>query len=644
MKNYDVISFDIFDTLLSRRLAKPQDVFSLMESFLSTQKKWVNWPELVDNFTVLRVKAEETARCNKVNRFGGEPEILIHDIYAELRNMLQFSENEEDELIDIELMIEKLVLFKTKKADSVFKEAIASGAKIIIISDMYWPSNILKEMLLNCGYSISDDIAVFSSGEEGVSKHTGELYKLVRDKLKIPNNKSWLHFGDNQHSDIDKAKENNINTSLADWSCNDYSNIDHWLTKDVVGVSICKFLELPQAKDFYNSDSPLESIGFKYFGPLLLGYISWFVKLAKDKSIEKLIFLARDAHLIQKLYKKYFQNSYPFKQEYMYVSRATAYKIGITDWPMHRIWSFFGGKNKKSIAKILSLFNLKEESYLSELKEVGFPSSSYIPNDDEFQRVHWLINKLYEKILKSSSAYRNEYIDYFSSMISDSDKIAFIDVGWAGNIQTVLARALSSEWVNKEICGFYLSTFDNALLNKSEFNNMMGWLVNDGKPENAMQTLLSGGVELLELAMADNTGSTKDYMKDSSGCIVPIREDVTDAERAYLSSAIKIQDGITQFFEYISPLIKSLPVSCFNSIFLADNFMRLILAPSKVEIETLADITHSEAAGDNDGRLSLAKKLKLKDRLFKTNTYYDELNKSYWKQSFLIRNRRAFWK
>ena len=52
MKNYDVISFDIFDTLLSRRLAKPQDVFSLMESFLSTQKKWVNWPDLVDNFTV----------------------------------------------------------------------------------------------------------------------------------------------------------------------------------------------------------------------------------------------------------------------------------------------------------------------------------------------------------------------------------------------------------------------------------------------------------------------------------------------------------------------------------------------------------------------------------------------------------------
>jgi len=306
MKNYDVISFDIFDTLLSRRLAKPQDVFSLMESFLSTQKKWVNWPDLVDNFTVLRVKAEETARYNKVTRFGGEPEILIHDVYAELRNMLHFSENEEDELIDIELMIEKLVLFKTKRADLIFKEAIASGAKIIIISDMYWPSNILKEMLLNCGYSISDDIAVFSSGEEGVSKHTGELYKLVRDKLKIPNNKSWLHFGDNQHSDIDKAKENNINTSLADWSCNDYSNIDHWLTKDVVGVSICKFLELPQAKDFYNSDSPLESIGFKYFGPLLLGYISWFVKLAKDKSIEKLIFLARDAHLIQKLYKKYF--------------------------------------------------------------------------------------------------------------------------------------------------------------------------------------------------------------------------------------------------------------------------------------------------------------------------------------------------
>ena len=39
MKNYDVISFDIFDTLLSRRLAKPQDVFSLMESFFVNTEK-----------------------------------------------------------------------------------------------------------------------------------------------------------------------------------------------------------------------------------------------------------------------------------------------------------------------------------------------------------------------------------------------------------------------------------------------------------------------------------------------------------------------------------------------------------------------------------------------------------------------------
>jgi hypothetical protein len=644
INKYDVISFDIFDTLLSRRLAKPQDVFSLMESYLSSISEWVKYPDLIDNFTMLRVRAEAQARKNKVEMCGGEPEILIHHIYDEIRKVIGFTLVEQKELINIELMIEKSILFKPKKVSKLFHDAVNSGAMVVIISDMYLTSDMLKDLLNNCGYNINEKIRVFSSGDEGVSKHSGKLYELVREKLNIDSNVKWLHIGDNSHADISSAKIHGIKAHLADWSANNYTPIPHWLAKDIVGKSICNFTQLPQAKEFYNSSSVLESIGFKYFGPLLLGYISWFVQLAKDKNIEKLIFLARDAHLIQKLYKKYFSKVYPFEQDYMYVSRATAYKLGITDWPMHRIWSFFSGKNKKSIAKILALFNLKEYEYISELKEIGFTDSSYIPSESEFQKIHWLVNRLYVKILRSSSTYREEYISYFKNMTSGITNIAFIDVGWAGNIQTVLARALSNDWINKEISGFYLATFDNAVLNKSMYNIMEGWLVNDGKPEHIMKTLLSGGVELLELAMADNTGSTKDYQKDSHGNIIPIRESITESEKIYLSSAKQIQDGIYQFFDYISPLVSYLPVSCFTSIFLADNFMNLILSPTKDEISALADITHSEAAGDNNSRLSLAKKIHLKDRLFRTNKYYEELNQSYWKQSFLIRNRRAFWK
>ncbi len=37
-KKYKTVSFDIFDTLVSRRIYRPRDLFSLMQSTLATEK------------------------------------------------------------------------------------------------------------------------------------------------------------------------------------------------------------------------------------------------------------------------------------------------------------------------------------------------------------------------------------------------------------------------------------------------------------------------------------------------------------------------------------------------------------------------------------------------------------------------------
>lgn len=643
-KSFDVISFDIFDTLISRRVAKPKDVFTLVESFLSYQDEWLGYSELVNNFTQFRMKAESLARDYKVQTLGGEPEILISDIYKHLLLILpDLSEEQAKRLIDIEVAFEKAVLFKSTVANELFNQAVDSGARVAIISDMYLPANTLRELLENCGYNLNG-IQVFSSGEEGVSKHSGELFPLVKQQLGIKDNSKWLHIGDNEHSDIRSAQKFGIQTLLANWSMNNYIDSGHWLVKDLIGCSIRDFMSLPQSSTFYNKDNVLEKIGFSVFGPLLLGYIAWFINMAKIKELDKLVFLARDAHLIQKLYLKYFQEKYPFKQEYMYISRATAYKMGITDWPMQRIWSFFGGKNRKSIRQILNLFNLKENDYLSDIQEVGFPNAEYKPSEDESQKVHWLINKLFSKILRNSRAYRKEYISYFNSVFDDSTRIGIVDIGWAGNIQSVMVRAISEKWIDKDIFGLYLATFDNARANQSIYNHMNGWLTNNGHPEDRVRVLLSGGVELLELAMADNTGSTKGYRKDSSNNVIPVREDVSDDEKSYLDKASQLQYGITQFFNYMSPLIEKLPLESLSSIFLADPFIHLILDPKYEEIEALADVTHSEAAGDNSTRLELAKNIDFLSKLSKGKNFSTGLENSYWKEAFRRRNRRMFWK
>lgn len=54
IKNYDIVSFDIFDTLLKRNVKEPTDVFSYME------KKYQ-----INGFREKRIEAEKAARKKK---------------------------------------------------------------------------------------------------------------------------------------------------------------------------------------------------------------------------------------------------------------------------------------------------------------------------------------------------------------------------------------------------------------------------------------------------------------------------------------------------------------------------------------------------------------------------------------------------
>lgn len=640
--NYDFVSFDIFDTLLSRKIARPKDLFSMIQANLSYDNKYVAWPDLVDNFSVIREKAEEKARKNKVELYGGEPEILISDIYDQVRERVPaLPSHIIDILIALEIEMEKAVLFKSSAAETIFDQARAAGCKIIVISDMYLPSKVLRELLENSGYKDLDDVAIFSSGEEGVSKHSGKLYPRVREKLGLTG-KRWLHIGDNKHSDIEMAKCHSIDGLHADWSQYDGGVSRHWQIKDVIGESINLSVTNIQAKQFF-ADDPLTEIGFKIFGPLMLGYTSWIYATAKKLNVEKLLFLARDAHLIRDIFLNFYNKDRQFDYQYVYLSRASTYKMGMTDWPMHRIWHLFGGKNRKSIKSILSVIGLNAENHLSDIHDVGFPDENYVPSHHERDRVHWLINKLFTHALLQNKKCRDEFSDYFREAVGDYKSVALVDIGWMGNIQSVFSRALGDIWADKKISGLYLATFEGAKDNKSYYNDMKGWLTNYGEPRNHHDLILSGGVELLEFAMADNTGSTKGYEK-INGKTQPVKEIVGDEELEYLKKAQLLQKGILSFFEYVSSILAVVPAEAMSSRLLSEPFFTLVSEPSSHQLDVLVGITHSEAAGTNSGRIALAKKLNLKDRLLQGNKYSEMFEQSYWKEGYRRINRKKFWK
>lgn len=185
---YDVVSFDIFDTLIVRPFWEPSDLFYLLQSDKCSKE-----------IAQKRINAEKKARKKNVSV---KDEITLNEIYAELDENIGLLKNKE-----IELEIE---LCKPRRSiKCIYEQAVDQGKIIICISDMYLPHDVIRTMLNKCGYDKVD--RVFLSSEYLKTKAQGSLYDVVLKELKVEANKV-IHFGDNYLADIISAENKGIKT------------------------------------------------------------------------------------------------------------------------------------------------------------------------------------------------------------------------------------------------------------------------------------------------------------------------------------------------------------------------------------------------------------------------------------------------
>ena len=176
----EVISFDIFDTLLLRPYLKPTDLFRHMEEAYHAT-----------GFATARIEAEKTIR--KLHR--EKEEVSLDEIYEQISESFQnFKEKE--------LEWEAEVSQPNLEVKQIFDYARSLGKRLIIISDMYLSRQFLAELLSRGGVSGYEKLYV--SSEMKLTKHTGNLYQYVCHDLNLSPEKI-LHIGDNEHSDVSLA-------------------------------------------------------------------------------------------------------------------------------------------------------------------------------------------------------------------------------------------------------------------------------------------------------------------------------------------------------------------------------------------------------------------------------------------------------
>ena len=506
-KDIKLYSFDIFDTLVTRRVATPQGIFAIMQEKI----KNADLPQfLKDNFYEIRIGSERLARKREY-RLNKTREIFLEDIYRIIQINSNLSDEQITYLLNLELETEKENLVLLPSFEKL-KNLISAGKRVICISDMYLNLPQLHYILDDLN-PVFKNLPIYASCEYNASKNDGLLYEKVKETENVEYCE-WLHHGDNQFSDIKVAKAYGIKTKyiskielesyqkylLEKLPCN--ANLQR-----LMGAGrLCK-LNLPTQ----NSDKFI--FGACFTGPIMYDYVSWVLDIAIERGFKTLYFIARDGYIpklvadiiIKKknlnIKTKYIYGSrkvwrIPFENEYEYFVKLFFEEY--IDMLSPNLLCYRMGIPFEDFKNITGIKNLNKKLSKAEIKKLKtlFVEHPGVKN----------------YILENNKKRENLLISYFSQEIDFSEKnIAFVDVQGSGQTCDNVANILN-KISNCTIHSFYIQ---NTLMNQKENSKKYCYVPT------------SSYLVFLELLCRSNEGQTIRY-KIKNGKTIPVKEDISD--------------------------------------------------------------------------------------------------------------------
>ena len=427
----DVVAFDFYDTLFSRRTLFPSDVFSMMECLIDKRHG------VVSDYLSKRKAAVSRLEEN----YG------IHELYEEMRGQADFGGAICDELLEMELRLEKKLLGRRNDVLEHLRYAIGQGKDVYIVSDMYLPGRFFEGILRAEGCDLPETHIIISN-EYGKKKSDGlwsDFQKGIKKSEKV------LCIGDSYESDVSKAKESGFSArwvpgpfQLLQWSS------ARGIVPKIKSAEASAIMGLVSAKLFQNPFSLNESegrilvrdpvdAGYCIYGPIVLEFIRWLTWEAEKDDVTRLLFFARDGYFLVEdfeLFRDLTGGVLP-KSEYVAISRQLAMISQISD--------------KDGLKEYIRM------PYSGTVRELMEDRLHYTSEELNFETMDELFEMLdsNQDFLKDVMAYvdatRKNYLEYLRHIdINVGD--AVVDLGYHGNNQRCLNGLLGMD-----VKGYYIN-------------------------------------------------------------------------------------------------------------------------------------------------------------------------------------------
>ena len=298
INDYDVFSFDVFDTILLRTCNAPDDVFELAGQKLAEQCP-EGWRYSPVSYKELRKGAAARAYSKKPQGY----ECTLDDIFAEM----PFSREVVSLIRKLEIECENEVLYLNKNIYSLMLDCAAQGKKIIIISDMYHTKEQILSFLSNAGVDTEIISDLFVSSEYGCTKSGGgELFRIMLSMYPDQKPERVLHIGDNIKGDVEAANKAGIHSlhyNIVPHDFGSHYDFEKYMYNVCLG-ELTSLRKLAAASHPYEPGSELSAahaIGAEIIGPVYALFAEWVVQFANSNDINVILPFMREGELLSYL-------------------------------------------------------------------------------------------------------------------------------------------------------------------------------------------------------------------------------------------------------------------------------------------------------------------------------------------------------
>ncbi len=595
MKN-NVYSFDVFDTVLVRKWAKPTDLFLELGSIL-LQAELINIS--AEKWKNLRESAEREARSRSVSG-----EVTLIQIYEVLAQNLGWTSTEIEHSINAEVELEFTSLYPVKETQQKIQHLHQDGQRVIYLSDMYLSSEVIRRFLKHHQIWQEGDI-LYVSSEFNVNKASGKLFEvsLIKEGVKAS---QLVHLGDNNYSDVKMPRKLGIQAQhFNETQLNRYEQIlansedlPLKFRSLLAGTSRLCRLQNPET-NLHNR--VIWDTAANVIAPVLFGFVHWCLSEAQTKGIQRLYFVARDGQILLKIAKVICEKwNYAIDCRYLYGSRQAWHFPAITEIGETELDWIFDPTQFLSVNSVCERVNLNPEQIEHTLVKEGFSKELWDKNLDNQQRL--LLKQIFEKqevtqlIIEIAATYREKAIGYFQQEgLGNAIPFGIVDIGWHGRLQRSLSKLLSLSGIYPAsgVSGFYFGLSKRFKVFPKD--NLFAYFSDVDSPSERDNLCHRA---LLELFVAADHGGTVRFEKQN-GAFTPILRS-QDNTKALQWGLQVLHSSISSYANQLTICLKSSDVDTDTLLRSSEKVLKeFIKFPNINESEVFGSYIFAEDQTDN---------------------------------------------